>query len=110
MEPALEKQKSIYVSDFMDAEEAEKATIDKEKGKDEEAFESKKAGFDLKKIMSEFVIKKDIFIAHSTGEIKSRYKFSDKPLGEGAFGVVYLGNERETGAQRAIKVIQRSKI
>jgi len=73
-------------------------------------LKNKKTEFDLKKIMSEFVIKKDLFISHSTGEIRNYYTLSDRPLGEGAFGVVYLGTEITTGNKRAIKVIERDKI
>ena len=34
----------------------------------------------------------------------------EKALGEGAFGVVYLGTDNETGVKRAVKVIERKKI
>mmetsp|Transcript_14510 Transcript_14510/g.12773 ORF Transcript_14510/g.12773 Transcript_14510/m.12773 type:complete len:141 (+) Transcript_14510:115-537(+) len=60
--------------------------------------------------MSEFVIKKELFIDDRDGDIHSNYTFSDKPLGEGAFGVVYLGTDKVTEERRAIKVIQKSKI
>lgn len=60
--------------------------------------------------MSEFVIRKELFISHNQGNIKDTYDISDKPLGEGAFGVVYLGTEKETGLNRAVKAIERSKI
>lgn len=35
---------------------------------------------------------------------------SEKPLGEGAFGIVYLGTDIDSGIQRAIKVIEKKKI
>lgn len=69
---------------------------------------NKKDSFDLKKIS--FIIRKELFISHNTDDIKAQYDFSSKPLGEGAFGVVYLGTEKGTGEKRAIKVIERSKI
>ena len=60
--------------------------------------------------MSEFVIRKELFISHNQGNITDKYDMSEKPLGEGAFGVVFLGTEKETGLNRAIKAIERSKI
>lgn len=76
----------------------------------ENVLKNKKAEFDIKKIMSEFVIKKEQFIKDTAGDIRSHYDFSEKPLGEGAFGVVYLGTEISTGVKRAIKVIEKEKI
>lgn len=60
--------------------------------------------------MSEFVIRKEQFISHSKGNINDQYDISAEPLGEGAFGVVYLGTERDTNIKRAVKVIEREKI
>lgn len=60
--------------------------------------------------MSEFIIRKEHFITNQQGDIHDHYEFSSKPLGEGAFGVVYLGTDKETGAKRAIKVIEKAKI
>ena len=60
--------------------------------------------------MSEFVIRKELFICDSTGNIHDNYDISNKPLGQGAFGVVYLGTEKITGENRAIKVIKKEKI
>jgi calcium-dependent protein kinase len=60
--------------------------------------------------MSEFIIRKEHFITNQQGDIYDHYEFSSKPLGEGAFGVVYLGTDKETGAKRAIKVIEKAKI
>ena len=74
------------------------------------SLKNKKDNFDLKKIMSEFVIRKEVFISHNQGNIHDQYDISDQPLGEGAFGVVFLGTEKETGLKRAIKAIERAKI
>ncbi|CAI2366546.1 unnamed protein product [Moneuplotes crassus] len=53
---------------------------------------------------------KELFISDSIGDIRSYYDLSETPLGEGAFGVVYLGTEKATGEKRAVKVIEKSKI
>ena len=69
---------------------------------------NKKENFDLKKIS--FVLRKELFISHNSEDIYSKYDFSSKPLGEGAFGVVYKGTEKVSGDERAIKIIEREKI
>lgn len=56
------------------------------------------------------LLNKEHFISDKTGDIHNYYELSSKPLGEGAFGVVFLGTEKETGNQRAIKVIKKDKI
>lgn len=71
---------------------------------------NKKNDFDFQKVMSEFVIKKELFISHTKGDITDSYTFVKKPLGEGAFGKVYLATEIDTKIQRAVKVIERTKI
>lgn len=75
-----------------------------------QSLRNNKNEFDFKKVMSEFVIKKELFISHSKGDISDTYTFTDKPLGEGAFGKVYLATENDTGIKRAVKVIERTKI
>jgi calcium-dependent protein kinase len=73
-------------------------------------LKNKKAEFDIKKIMSEFVIKRELFIKDNNTDIRSKYDIEPQQLGEGAFGTVYLGTEKDTGAKRAIKVILKEKI
>ena len=41
--------------------------------------------------------------------IINHYKLDDKPIGEGRFGVVYLGMHRMTFGQFAVKVIRIDK-
>ncbi|EAR83086.2 calmodulin-domain kinase (macronuclear) [Tetrahymena thermophila SB210] len=45
-----------------------------------------------------------------TGNISSEYKFANVILGEGAFGVVRLVEQRQTGLRRAMKSIKKSNI
>lgn len=44
--------------------------------KDRQSFEDKKNSFDIKRIMSEFIIKKEHFISYNKGDIKSSYQLS----------------------------------
>lgn len=70
--------------------------------KDKERFDKCKENFDLSKIISDFTIKREMFIKCKEGDINNYYDFST-PLGEGAYGIVYKGIDKETGELRAIK-------
>jgi len=50
------------------------------------------------------------FMADSAGDIHDHYKMAKKNLGEGSYGVVLIGKSKESGEERAVKSIQRSKI
>lgn len=63
----------------------------------------------MAKILSEFTLKKEMFIKCKEGDINSYYDIGTK-LGEGAYGVVLKARDRETGELRAIKKLDRSKI
>ena len=99
---------SIYVNDFMTEEEEEHT--EESKQKDEISFKKRKENFNLEKILSEFVLKKAVFIQQRDGDIKTYYTFESKPVGEGAYGVVYKATELESGEIRAVKVLEKSKI
>ena len=47
---------------------------------------------------------------HREGDIFKDYEIDGNPIGEGGFGAVFKGYERETGALRAIKKIPLEKI
>ena len=64
---------SIYVKDFMDEEEEEEYY---NSSKDRKSFEDKKNNFDIKRIMSEFIIKKEHFISYNKTDIKGSYTLS----------------------------------
>lgn len=53
---------------------------------------------------------KHIFTAENPGRIDDYYKIDRKTLGEGSYGKVSQGVDRNTGAVRAIKSIDRTKI
>lgn len=60
--------------------------------------------------ISQFSISRIFYLLGEHEDVRDFYNFEDRPLGEGAFGVVYLATEKETKIQRAIKVIERAKI
>lgn len=53
---------------------------------------------------------KHVFTSENPGRIDDYYKIDRKTLGEGSYGKVSMGVDRNTGAIRAIKNIDRSKI
>lgn len=55
------------------------------------------------------ILVQDLFIKERDGDIKSYYNFYEK-LGEGAYGIVYKATEIDTGEQRAIKKLEKSRI
>jgi calcium-dependent protein kinase len=75
-----------------------------------ETFKKLRAEFiDIKKIMTEFLIKKEHFVFKKESDVKEDYQFLSE-LGKGTYGVVYLAKNIVSGAKRAIKEINRSKI
>lgn len=110
METQGEKER-IYVDDFMSEDED---NDDYKKPlpvlKNKETFHEKKENFDIQSVLSKFIIKKELFIYERKGDVYQYYDFTDKVLGEGGFGVVFLVKEKETGHYRAAKKIPRAKI
>ena len=98
----LKTKKSIRVDDFMGEEEEDTQFQEKTK-------EPKKV-LDLSKIVSQFILKKELFIKEREGDIHAHYDFSEPPIGQGAFGEVYKGVENKTKEIRAIKKIAKAKI
>ena len=76
---------------------------------DKETFKKLRADFDIKKLMSEFLIKKENFVFKWENDVKKDYTFM-KELGKGTYGNVYLAKHKVTGWEWAIKEIQRTKI
>ena len=74
-----------------------------------ETFKKLRAEFDIKKIMSEFLIKKENFVFKKDNDVKKDYTFM-KELGKGTYGVVFLAKHKVTGHMWAIKEINWSKI
>lgn len=96
--------KKIYIDDFMSDEE-ENDNKTQAKTIDRKQYEEKKAKFDIKKLISNFILKKEYFISHKTTSIYDDYEFNKKPIGQGSFGIVYKAKEKATGAMRAIKQV-----
>ena len=86
------KPETVYVDTFMTEED------------------ENKNDFDPEEALNNFIIKKDYFVMHREGDIFKDYEIEDNPIGEGGFGAVYKGYERETRALRAIKKIPLAKI
>ena len=101
----MEAKESIYVEDF-DYNEDEDDKIPSERTE----IEDKDLVKTVKNVISKFVISKDIFIKQKIADINEYYELSPERIGEGAFGVVYLGIDKETREKRAIKRIDKVKI
>lgn len=104
--------KKVVMDDFLseDEDNEENKRVLTVKQLDKEEFEKNKANFDFKQIVSTFILKKDYFISHKTTDIFLDYDIDDKPIGEGSFGVVYKGVEKNTNIVRAIKQIFNENI
>lgn len=97
-----------FLSDEEESEDSRRILNTKHISKED--YEKNKAKFDLKKLISEFILKKDYFITHKTTDIFLDYDIDDKPIGEGSFGVVYKAREKSTKLVRAIKQILNENI
>lgn len=97
-------KESIKVDDYVDIDNDEAIENNKT-----ESFDSLKSKFDLKKVITQFVIKKENFVFTKKTSLKEDYKL-DCELGKGTYGVVYKGIHIDTGEIRAVKQIARSKI
>lgn len=53
----------------------------------------------------QFILKKKYFIAQSKDDIYDHFDIEPEPIGQGSFGTVFRGTEKETGEVRAIKQI-----
>lgn len=69
-----------------------------------------KTNFDINKAITEFVLKKELFIYERTGSIYDFYEFTGVTLGEGGFGSVHEVKEKESNRLFACKKIPRKKI
>ncbi|CAI2365375.1 unnamed protein product [Moneuplotes crassus] len=99
-----QQKESIKVDDFVDVDNAEAV----ETGPTE-SFEELKSKFDIKKLITQFVIKKENFVFTKKNSLYEDYKL-DGELGKGTYGVVYKGIHTDTGDIRAVKQISRKKI
>jgi predicted unusual protein kinase regulating ubiquinone biosynthesis (AarF/ABC1/UbiB family) len=60
---------------------------------------------DQSEFKPEFILKKKYFISHKTEDIYDYFNIDPEPIGQGSFGIVYKGTEKETKQVRAIKQI-----
>jgi calcium-dependent protein kinase len=105
----MEKPKKIYIDDFM-SDEDENDSQDTNNKIDRKQYEENKSKFDIKKLISNFILKKEYFISHKTSSIFNDYDIDKKPVGQGAFGIVYKATEKDTGLVRAIKQVMNDNI
>lgn len=99
-----QQPKKIYIDDFMSDEDVNESKTS-QKGIDRKQYEERKQKFDIKKLISNFILKKEYFISHKTTSIFEDYDLDKKPIGQGAFGIVYKGYEKDTGLVRAVKQV-----
>lgn len=103
------KPEKVYVETFMtegDENDNDDANLEIQKA----LFDDAKENFDIEEAMNSFIIKKDYFVSHKDGSIFKDYIIDEKAIGEGGFGTVFKGHERETNELRAIKKIPYEKI
>ena len=94
----------IKCDDFVDDD------LENTKGKPgAKSFDELKENFDIKKILADFVIKKDTFVFNKDSKLEEDYEIG-QVLGKGSYGIVYKGIHKITGEERAIKQIPKSKI
>lgn len=105
----MDQPKKIYVDDYM-PEDDEESEVSPTKALNREQYEEYKSKFNIKEIISNFILKKEYFITHKKTNITNDYVFEDKPLGSGSFGIVYKATEVNTGLTRAIKKVMHENI
>jgi len=112
----MEAPRKIIVDDFMSDEEDSHSSSSnimirsESKRLNREEFEESKSKFSLKKMIADFIIKKEYFISHKTTDINNDFKIAEKPIGSGAFGVVYKGYSKQGGGIKAIKKLMLKDI
>ena len=57
----------------------------------------------------EFNPNKHVHVIANEGHVNQEYELKEPPLGEGAFGKVMLGVHRNSGLERAVKIIQKDR-
>lgn len=106
----MDQPRKIYIDDYMsDDDENIDAQTDQPR-MDRQQYEENKSKFDIKNLISNFILKKEYFISHKTTSIFNDYDFDKKPVGQGAFGIVYKAHEKNTDLVRAIKQVMNENI
>lgn len=106
----MDEPKKIYIDDFMSDDEDEGDGKSKQRMLDRKQYEENKSKFDIKKLISNFILKKEYFISHKTTSIFDDYDIDKKAVGQGAFGIVYKAKEKNTGLVRAVKQVLNENI
>ncbi|CAI2364813.1 unnamed protein product [Moneuplotes crassus] len=98
----------LYVGNLYSTEE-EKTTVLSDAQK-EVIWEEKQRTFDIASILPSLSLKKELFVIHREEDITQYYEIIPDVIGQGFFGIVRKGIDRETDEIRAIKTIDKSKI
>lgn len=106
----MEEPKKLYIDDFMSDEDEGAEAQTQSRTIDRKQYEENKSKFDIKKLISNFILKKEYFISHKTSSVFDEYDIDKKPVGQGAFGIVYKAKEKNTGLVRAIKQVMNQNI
>lgn len=106
----MEEPKKLYIDDFMSDDDDDGDTKAGSRIIDRKQYEENKSKFDIKKLISNFILKKEYFISHKTTSIFDDYDIDKKPVGQGAFGIVYKAHEKNTGLTRAVKQVMNENI
>lgn len=107
----MEEPKKLYIDDFMsDEDDGDGDGKSPSKAIDRKQYEENKSRFDIKKLISNFILKKEYFISHKTTNILDDYDLDATPIGKGSFGTVFKAHEKNTGIVRAIKQVMNDKI
>lgn len=106
----MEQPKKLYIDDFMSDEDEDADGKAQTRTIDRKQYEENKSKFDIKKLISNFILKKEYFISHKTTSIFEDYDIDKKPIGQGAFGIVYKAHEKNTELVRAIKQVMNENI
>ena len=104
----MDDSKKIYIDDFMSDDEEDSQP--QAKIIDRKQYEENKSKFDIKNLISNFILKKEYFISHKTSNIHDEYDIEKKPIGQGSFGTVFKAREKNTGIVRAIKQVMHESI
>ena len=74
------------------------ASAGEKKKVDKETFKKLQKSFDIKEVMKEILIKKDLWVLKKETDVKKDYDFI-KELGKGTYGNVYLAKSKTTGEE-----------
>jgi calcium-dependent protein kinase len=106
----MDQPRKIYIDDYMSDDDENNDDQADQPRMDRQQYEENKSKFDIKNLISNFILKREYFISHKTTNILNDYDFDKEPIGQGAFGIVYKAHEKNTDLVRAIKKVMNENI